>query len=72
MNNNPGKTHSAQEYLSAALTGHGLITKIGHADDVKAGYMRLIALAEKRKRGVRFLPAQVIKRALRKHKTAGL
>ena len=58
--------------ISSLLTGHGLITKIGHAAEVKSAYIRLIALAEKKKRGVRFLPKQALKRALRKHRAADL
>lgn len=48
--------------------GHGAVTKLGYADDVSAAYVRLVAFVEMKRRGVRFLPAQVIKRAVRKDK----
>jgi len=41
-----------------------------HLDLAKAGYIRSIAMLEMKKRGVRFLPLQVIKRAVRKHQSA--
>ena len=50
--------------LHGAAVGHGVI-RIGRADEVRAGYARLIALAEKKKRGVRFLPRQALKRVYR-------
>lgn len=50
--------------------GHRVMPKIGCKDDLKAGYIRFIAMLEMKKRGVRFLPSQVIKRALRKHQSA--
>jgi hypothetical protein len=58
--------------IQYANTGHGVMTRIGHAGDVESGYIRFITLAEMKKRGLRFLPAQVIKRVLRKYRTAGL
>lgn len=67
------KTCEAVDALFHHLAaGHRVMTKIGHADDVRAGYIRFIAMVEMKKRGVRFLPSQVVKRALRKHKAAGL
>ena len=47
-----------------------LLDNVGRAANIKESLFRLIAIAEMDKRGVRFLPKQVIKRALRKHKTS--
>lgn len=58
--------------LASSAAGLAAITRIGHAGDIKASIRRLIALAEMKKRGVRFLPNQAIKRSLRKHRVAGL
>ncbi|WP_116827048.1 MULTISPECIES: hypothetical protein [Pseudomonas syringae group] len=58
--------------LASAAVGHLAVIKIGLglAGDVEACVVRMTVLAELKKRGVRFLPAQAIKRVLRKHKTA--
>lgn len=50
------------------LDAHRDFATIGVDRDVEGGFLRMVALIEARKRGVRFLPAQVITRALRKLK----
>ncbi|MBP5947887.1 hypothetical protein [Pseudomonas sp. P9(2020)] len=56
--------------LERSLAGHHAITKM-HAGDIGASLERLVAFAEIKKRGVRFLPRQVIKRSMRKFKHSG-
>jgi type IV secretory pathway ATPase VirB11/archaellum biosynthesis ATPase len=54
-----------EAYFKHSLDGHCAMTKI-HADSHHASYRRMVGILEREKRGVRFLPAQVINRAVRK------
>lgn len=54
--------------LSKSLEGHRAITKIHAGSPDEEFFKRIALLHELKKRGVRFLPAQVIKRAMRQLK----
>jgi type IV secretory pathway ATPase VirB11/archaellum biosynthesis ATPase len=56
--------------LQHLLEGHRVIAKM-HGDSPGAACQRMVGRMEMHKRGVRFLPAQVIKKAVRKVLPAG-
>lgn len=57
--------------LARSLSGQLEITKM-HAGDITAGVEHMVALMEKEKRGLRFLPRQAVKRAMRDFQHSGL
>jgi len=50
--------------------GHLVFLRAGQAPSVQSTVMRLVAFVEMKRRGVRFLPNQVVKRAMRDIKHA--
>ena len=56
--------------LERSIAGHLAITQM-HAGDTNAIVERMVVIQEKENRGVRFLPRQVIKRAVRNFKLSG-
>lgn len=63
--------HCIDELLHQSLEGHRIMAKI-HGDSQGSALQRMAGRLEMQKRGVRFLPAQAIKRAARKYKNPKL
>jgi type IV secretory pathway ATPase VirB11/archaellum biosynthesis ATPase len=53
--------------LHQLLEGHRVISKI-HGENPNKAFRRIVGIFERERRGVRFLPTHVVRRAVRKYK----